>query len=50
MTGIVTIRSRAAGLPGRPAACRVAWSRPPGRKAVLLLLATLPTLTPSSPP
>jgi hypothetical protein len=50
MTGIVTIGSRAAGPPGRPAACRMAWSTPPGCNALLLLLASLPTLTPSPPP
>ena len=49
MTGIVTFRARAAGLPGHRAGGRMAWFRPPGRTAVLLLLPSLPTLTPSPP-
>ena len=49
MTGIVTFRSRAAGSPGRQPACRMAWSGPPGRNALLLLLPSLPTLTTSPP-
>jgi hypothetical protein len=49
MTRIVTFGARTACPPRRRAACRVAWSRPPGRKALLLLLASLPTLTPSPP-